>query len=350
MINNQKIACVIPARGGSKGIPNKNIIDFCGKPLLQHSIEQAHGSKYIDTVFVSSDSEKILKVSKKAKASVIVRPINISTDNASSESAILHALKNLKEEYDIIVFLQATSPLRISEDIDKCIEEFIKNKYDSLFSACLAEDFLMWENTSNGMNSINYDYKNRKRRQDKSAQYIENGSIYVFNKQGFIKNNNRLFGKIGISTMETWKMFEIDNKEDLELCQNIYKLKIEHPKIGNLFDKKIYESVQTLLNKNKFPDYDNICTDSFAELIDKLCITHIRYWYLEDAMASCKTDEELLVLRKKSESLFKEKRPMLVDGIDKFLNLLIQGKIKLNPLNVKHYKGWKQKEIKNKKK
>ena len=112
--------------------------------------------------------------------------------------------------------------------------------------------------------------------------------------------------------------------------------------IGNDLDKYIEKNIKSILDNNKFPDYDNIYTDSFSDLIDKLCIVHIRYWYLEDAMSNCKNDEELVILRKKSEHLFKEKRPMLVEAIDKFVYLLVTNKINFTPINVKHYSGWKQ--------
>ena len=110
--------------------------------------------------------------------------------------------------------------------------------------------------------------------------------------------------------------------------------------VGNIIDTYIENKVNLLLNKGKFPDYDNIVTDTFSELIDKLCIVHIRYWYLEDAMASTENDNELVTLRKKSESLFKEKRPMLVHGIEKYISLLINQKINSDPMNYKHYKNW----------
>jgi hypothetical protein len=116
----------------------------------------------------------------------------------------------------------------------------------------------------------------------------------------------------------------------------------ENENIGNLIDNYIEKKVISYLNNDKFPKYDKIYTDTFSELIDKLCIVHIRYWYLEDAMASTQDDQELLQLRRKSESLFKEKRPMLVHGIDKYISLLVNNEINSNPVNYKHYKNWPQ--------
>lgn len=222
-----KILCIIPARGGSKGIPKKNIIDFAGKPLIGHSISQAKNSKYITDVVVSSDSDEILEVSKLYGAITLKRPIGLSTDTSSSESALKHTIQTLNTDYDYIVFLQATSPLRTTKDIDNCIESLITNDLDSVFSASILEDMLIWKYSNNSLEGVNYDYKNRKRRQDSEIQYVENGSIYVFKKEGFIKNNNRLFGKIGLSLMDSWKMFEIDSLEDLELCELIFKNKLK---------------------------------------------------------------------------------------------------------------------------
>jgi len=110
--------------------------------------------------------------------------------------------------------------------------------------------------------------------------------------------------------------------------------------LGEIFDNAIKSRVEEILKENKFPEYDSVYSDTFSELIDKLIIVHIRYWYLEDAMASCKTDEELVKYRKKSESLFKEKRPMLVESLDKLFINLINGKINYQPINTKKYSNW----------
>jgi spermidine/putrescine-binding protein len=114
--------------------------------------------------------------------------------------------------------------------------------------------------------------------------------------------------------------------------------------VGRELDDYIKTKVQENLSKSKFPDYDDIYTDTFSELIDKLIIVHIRYWYLEDMMAKEKDDMKLSELRRKSESLFKEKRPMLVHAIDKFIIKLVQNKIDYYPSNLKLYDGWENKE------
>lgn len=139
-----KIIAIIPARGGSKGIPQKNIIDFAGKPLIAWTIEQAKSSNLISEVYVSSDSQEILTVASNYGAKPILRPKEISGDKSSSESALLHALDQMSEEPDLVVFLQTTSPLRKMDDIDNAINKLIENKADSLLSLTETQEF-MWE-------------------------------------------------------------------------------------------------------------------------------------------------------------------------------------------------------------
>ncbi len=219
------IHSIIPARGGSKGIHNKNIIDFCGKPLIAWTVEQCLSSKYVSHVWVTSDSQEILDVAEKYGAKTIRRPDDISGDLASSESAWVHAIEAIQKdtEVDLVLAPQVTSPLREVKDIDNAIELFQKEKYDSMFSASMAEDLFFWGESNTGLNSVNYDYKNRKRRQDFKEQIIENGSFYLFKPEVIQNNNNRFGGKIGFSKMEFWKMFEIDNAEDLRMCSALMK-------------------------------------------------------------------------------------------------------------------------------
>ena len=129
----KNIIAIIPARGGSKGIPNKNIINCMGKPLIAHSIEYAQESNLISSVYVSTNDDKIATVAKEYNAEIIKRPDSISGDTATTESAIEHLLNNIPKP-DIIALLQATSPLRPSGTLDKSINMMISEKYDSLLS------------------------------------------------------------------------------------------------------------------------------------------------------------------------------------------------------------------------
>ena len=223
------IVCIIPARGNSKEVIDKNIINFCGKPLIAWSIEQALASNHITSVYVSSDSDKILNVSIKYGAKEIKRPDILAQDESSSEEALVHAINEIERsdgnKIDLVVFLQGTSPLRSLGDIDGAINLFIKNNLDSLFSACDLKDLMVWKNVDSKLTSINYDYKNRERRQDMQKQYGENGSIYLFKPKIIRESMNRLGGKIGTYVMDAWKIHEIDNKEDIGICEYFMNIK-----------------------------------------------------------------------------------------------------------------------------
>lgn len=220
-----KSVAIILARGGSKGIPNKNIVEFCGKPLLAWTVEHCLDGG-VDLVYVSSDADGILDVGEKYGARSIRRPSDISGDEATSESGWLHALKvieNTNGEMDWILAPQVTSPLRTSDDICRGLDLAASGKYDSLFSCSIAEDLFFWEERAGSLESINYDWHNRKRRQDIPKQYIENGSFYLFRPEVLRQNNNRFGEKIGVIEMEFWKMFEIDSREDLRMCSALMK-------------------------------------------------------------------------------------------------------------------------------
>lgn len=219
-----EIICIIPARGGSKGIPGKNIMDFCGKPLLAWSILQARQAKTVNTVYVTSDDEVILRVAEDYGAIPIRRPDELSTDTATSESALLHALDYIEKKravkIDLVVFLQATSPLRESEDIDGAVQKLIDENTDSLLSVASLDGFFIWQETEEGFKSLNYDYNCRPRRQDFKPQHAaENGSIYLFKPEVLRTTNNRLGGRIATYKMDFWKTWEIDYPEDKALCE-----------------------------------------------------------------------------------------------------------------------------------
>ena len=221
------VIAIILARGGSKGIPGKNIVDFCGKPLIFWTIEQLQQAKGIHSIWVSSDSKKILSISQAHGVEIIHRPAEISGDSATSESGLLHALEIIENkvgEVDIILAPQVTSPLREFQDIERGLSDFNDQKCDSMFSCSIAEDLYFWEKAKDGtLQSVNYDYKKRSRRQDIPKQYIENGSFYLFKPEVLKQHNNRFGGKIGMTQMEFWKMFEIDSMEDLKMCEALMK-------------------------------------------------------------------------------------------------------------------------------
>jgi len=220
------VVAIILARGGSKGVPKKNIIDFCGKPLIAWTIDNCLKGG-ANSVWVSSDSDEILEISTEYGANKIKRPDDIAGDFATSESAWLHAINYIEqteEKIDWVVAPQVTSPLRQASDISKGITLAKENIYDSFFSCSVAEDLFFWQkNVKGNLDSVNYDWRNRKRRQDIPKQFIENGSFYIFKPQVLRNTNNRFGSNIGIVEMEFWKMFEIDSFDDLKMCSALMR-------------------------------------------------------------------------------------------------------------------------------
>lgn len=237
----RNVIAIIPARGCSKSIPHKNIMQFCGKPLIAWSIEAARGCRYIEDTYVTTEDRTIADVSQQYGAKIIWRPAELAIDTASSEDALLHAISQIEKDrkVDIVVFLQATSPLREIDDIDSAVEAFASEDADSLFSAAVLEDFCIWEKDNDRLRSVSFDYHNRARRQDRKPYYLENGSIYIFRIHVLTNYKNRLGGGIAYYLMPLWKSYEIDTMDDVDICRYFMETRIlrrDSPKaiLGNV--------------------------------------------------------------------------------------------------------------------
>ncbi len=205
---------IIPARGGSKGLPGKNIRTLGGKPLLAWSIEAALAAACVERVFVSTDSPEIASVASAWGAETIMRPAAISGDTASSESALLHALDYLRGHNaprpEILVFLQCTSPFTSAEDIEGTVAALLEQKADSALSVTPFGHFL-WRKGDAGANGINHDGKTRLRRQDLPPQYLENGAVYAMRTACFEREKTRFCGKTALFVSQgEEKSLEID--------------------------------------------------------------------------------------------------------------------------------------------
>ncbi|WP_323291768.1 acylneuraminate cytidylyltransferase family protein [Crocosphaera sp. XPORK-15E] len=210
---------IIPARGGSKGVPRKNIRPLADKPLIAHSILDAQEAQWVDHVYVSTDNEEIAAISATYGANIIPRPPELANDTASSESALIHSLQHLENQGiipELIVFLQCTSPIRTGLEIDQAIAKLKQEQADSLLSVSPSHRFL-WEEVDGVAQSINYDYRHRPRRQDMNPQYVENGSIYIFKPWILKETGNRLGGKISLFVMSEMAALEIDSVDDFEM-------------------------------------------------------------------------------------------------------------------------------------
>lgn len=222
MYKDKTFLAIIPARGGSKRLPRKNILDLAGKALIEWSIEAGLKSKYIDMVVVTSDDEEILNISKKNGAHIIKRPDELANDTATTFDTVKHAIENF-QHYDYIILLQATSPLRNSKHIDEAIELLISKNADAVISVCEMEHSPLWSNTlpENGdMSGFLHDELKNKRSQDLEKHYRLNGAIYIcktdkllVEKSFFIEKN--IFAYI----MNSEHSVDIDTISDLKFAK-----------------------------------------------------------------------------------------------------------------------------------
>ena len=253
-----EILAIIPARGGSKGIPRKNVKLILNKPVLAYSIEHAKQTAAITRVVVSTDDGEIAAVAQQYGAEVVWRPADISGDGATSESALQHTLDYLEEHEnyvpDLVVFLQATSPIRQPDDISNALTLLEQEDGDSLLSVCLVHGFV-WREEKGNIQSFTYDYHNRARRQDAPIDYTENGSIYIFKPSILREQNNRLGGKILLYEMNPLDSFQIDEPNDLALIAHL--LPLRRP----FSNRPDFSQVELLVL-----DFDGVLTDNRVHL------------------------------------------------------------------------------------
>jgi YrbI family 3-deoxy-D-manno-octulosonate 8-phosphate phosphatase len=221
-----EVVAVIPARGGSKGVPGKNLRRVGGVPLIGRAVAAARNAGRVDRVVVSTDDDEIAAVAREWGAEVVDRPADLAGDAASSESALLHALDVLRAravETSILVFIQATSPFVDPADLDDAIGRVAAGSEDVVFSAVESWGFL-WRHGADGMRGINHDPARRPRRQDRAPEYLETGAFYVLDAAGFRVARHRFFGSTGVALVEQRHALEIDTAEQLRLANAIAPL------------------------------------------------------------------------------------------------------------------------------
>ena len=207
---------VIPARGGSKRIPEKNLADLNGRPLISYAIESS--LKVTDEVYVSTDCPKIEKTCIAYGAKVIRRPAEISTDFCKTNSAIEHFLTEVGD-VDVFACVQATTPLMEWRYLKEGFDKVSSGKFDSIISVCESKKFY-W--TADGK-PINFSIQDRLRTQDMEKRYAENGSFYITTKKGFFSNQSLMGGKVGFVVTPDIGSVEIDDPQDLRLVSAIHR-------------------------------------------------------------------------------------------------------------------------------
>lgn len=300
-----KVAAVIPARGGSQGLPRKNVLDLCGKPLIAWNIEAALAASAIDRVFVTTDDPEIARVSQEYGAEVIMRPAELATSEASSEAALLHCIAQMQTVHDYhpdhICFLQCTSPLTHADDIDATVE---KCTVDGADSALAVSDFhyFVWRTDEDGQTvGVNHQSDKRLRRQDRQPEYLESGAVYVFSTTGFTAHEHRFFGKIAMYNMPSERVHEIDDRADLELAET---------------------RLQALLDKNRktgLPDNMRAVIMDFDGVFTDDCVT-VDQNGVESVRCSRRDGMGIEMLRKAGLQLVvisKEKNPVVLRRCEK---------------------------------
>ena len=235
MYKDKTFLAIIPARGGSKGLPGKNIKELCGKPLIAWSIDTGLKSKYIDELIVSTDYQDIADIAKEYGANVpFLRPTYLSSDMATSFDTLKHTIDFFKnkfnKEYDYIILLEPTSPLRASDDIDNMIEKIIKHekKYDSIVSIGEAHEHPSIMKKIVNQNSLDSYCENlelKSRRQDNDIAYFPYGVAYIVETEVFLDEKTFYTMKNTFFEIQRYQCYEIDDIFDFLAIENIMKYK-----------------------------------------------------------------------------------------------------------------------------
>lgn len=221
MINDKRVLCVVPARSGSKGLKDKNIRQLAGKPLLAWPVCCARESKYIDRVIVSTDSDEYAAIARQYLADVpFLRPANLAQDSTTTFEVLDHLINNLQEKYDILVLLEPTSPLTEAVDVDSALEKLISSweKADSIVGVTQEikshPAYLLTIDAEKRIQSLNTDFSKAVRRQELSAVYRMDGTLYISKTEALQRElgfyHQRTLGFI----VPEWKSYEIDSLTD----------------------------------------------------------------------------------------------------------------------------------------
>lgn len=220
----RSVVAIIPARGGSRGVPGKNLRRVGGVSLVERAVRACLAARHVDSVYVSTDDADIAYVAELAGAEVIIRPVELAGDTASSESALLHALEQLElvgEDPRVLVFVQCTSPFIDPHAVDRGVELVLTGQADSAFSALATHEFLWRSVAGDGLPLLvgqNHDAAYRPRRQDRQPDYRETGAFYIMSAEGFQTHRHRFFGRVAPVAVSPASAVDIDTEQDLAMA------------------------------------------------------------------------------------------------------------------------------------
>ena len=254
-----RVVAVIPARGGSKGVPGKNLRRVGGRPLVARAVLACRAAERIDEVVVSTDDDAIAAVAVAAGARVIRRPDHLAGDTASSESALLHALEaRAADDPDVLLLVQCTSPFLDPADLDAGVDLVASGAADSAFAAVETYEFL-WRRSDDGRTAVglNHEAASRPRRQDREPDWRETGGFYVLDVPGFRRSRHRFFGRTAVVPVAEAGALEIDTPAELAVAEAL----------ADLVDRRLDTVAEPLQVRGVVTDFDGVHTDDTA-LVD----------------------------------------------------------------------------------
>ena len=225
MIQGKSILAIIPARGGSKAVPRKNLREIAGKPLIAWAIEEGRKSRYIDRLILSSEDEEIIRIAQSWGCEVpFVRPAELARDETPGIEPVLHALSALPERYDYVVLLQPTSPLRLAEDIDGCVETCLRQHAFACITVTEVDQSPLWMyrlDTSRHIVPLLDQKRLPDRRQDLPKVYILNGAVYVAQTDWLRQQRTFLTAETVAHIMPRERSLDVDTELDLKICESL---------------------------------------------------------------------------------------------------------------------------------
>lgn len=222
-VNQKRLLAVIPARGGSKGLPGKNILSAGGRPLIAWTIVAAQESTAVDDIILSSDDDAIIRVAQEwGCSSPFRRPASLAEDTSSSIEVVIHALDQ-SPAYDYVALLQPTSPLRTSHDIDSAYDALIKSGADSCVSVCVADESPYWMYNVNEDGTLKNLLPNKPigRRQDLPTVYVLNGAIYIARVKWLRQSHSFISEDCVAYIMPRERSLDIDTAEDMNELRRV---------------------------------------------------------------------------------------------------------------------------------
>jgi YrbI family 3-deoxy-D-manno-octulosonate 8-phosphate phosphatase len=213
-----RVLAVVPARGGSKGVPGKNVLPVGGTPLVVRAVRECLAARRATHVVVSTDDEAIAEAGLRAGAEVVMRPAEIAGDGATSESALVHAMDVFAADHgadpDVVLLVQCTSPFITADDVDGVIAAVVDDGADTALTVAPFHGFI-WRDGAAGVNGVNHDKASRPRRQDRPLDLLETGAAYAMRGDGLREHQHRFFGRTALVHTDPARVLEIDEPGDL---------------------------------------------------------------------------------------------------------------------------------------